>query len=89
MTFAGYRDDYGRIVEIDHGHGIMTRYGHLHQALVSVGQRVAFHTQIGWLGSSGRATGPHVHYEVLVNGEPQDPTKFLGLGRLVQVSAQR
>jgi murein DD-endopeptidase MepM/ murein hydrolase activator NlpD len=83
VTFAGYRADYGKIVEIDHGHGITTRYGHLHRYAVSVGQHVAAHSQIGFLGSTGRATGPHVHYEVLVNGEPQDPTKFLSLARLV------
>ena len=86
VTYAGYRADYGKIVEIDHGHGITTRYGHLHRYTVSVGQRVAGHSQIGFLGSTGRATGPHVHYEVLVNGEPQDPTKFLGLARLVPVT---
>jgi murein DD-endopeptidase MepM/ murein hydrolase activator NlpD len=86
VTFAGYRADYGKIVEIDHGHGITTRYGHLHRYTVSVGQRVLGHSQIGFLGSTGRATGPHVHYEVLVNGEPQDPTKFLGLARLVPVA---
>ena len=88
VTYAGYRDDYGKIVEIDHGNGISTRYAHLHRYTVSVGQRVAAHTQIGFLGSTGRATGPHVHYEVLVNGEPQDPEKFLGLAHLVQ-AAQR
>ncbi|HEV8680136.1 MAG TPA: peptidoglycan DD-metalloendopeptidase family protein [Stellaceae bacterium] len=86
VTFSGYRDDYGKIVEIDHGNGIATRYAHLHRQTVSVGQRVAAHTQIGFLGSTGRATGPHVHYEVLVNGEPQDPEKFLGLARLAQVA---
>ena len=83
VTYSGYRDDYGKIVEIDHGNGIATRYAHLHRQTVSVGQRVAAHSQIGFLGSTGRATGPHVHYEVLVNGEPQDPEKFLGLARLV------
>jgi murein DD-endopeptidase MepM/ murein hydrolase activator NlpD len=83
VTFAGYRDDYGKIVEIDHGHGIATRYAHMHRFIVSVGQQVAAHQQIGFLGSTGRATGPHVHYEVVVNGEPQDPAKFLGLARLV------
>jgi murein DD-endopeptidase MepM/ murein hydrolase activator NlpD len=89
VTYAGYRDDYGKIVEIDHGHGITTRYAHLHQYTVSVGQHVAAHQQIGYLGSTGRATGPHVHYEVLVNGEPQDPTKFLQLGHIVPVAATR
>jgi murein DD-endopeptidase MepM/ murein hydrolase activator NlpD len=83
VTFAGYRDDYGKIVEIDHGNGIATRYAHLHAFTVSVGQRIAAHTQVGYLGSTGRATGPHVHYEVVVNGEPQDPQKFFGLARYV------
>ena len=78
VTFSGYRADYGKIVEIDHGNGLATRYGHLNRATVSVGQRVAAQTQIGFLGSTGRATGPHVHYEVVVNGEPQDPEKFMG-----------
>jgi murein DD-endopeptidase MepM/ murein hydrolase activator NlpD len=88
VTYSGYRDDYGKVVEIDHGNGISTRYAHLHRQTVSVGQRVVAHTQIGFLGSTGRATGPHVHYEVLVNGEPQDPEKFFGLARLVS-AAQR
>src|SRR5205085_10703043 len=83
VTYSGYRDDYGKVVEIDHGNGLTTRYAHLHRQTVSVGQRVAAHTQIGFLGSTGRATGPHVHYEVLVNGEPQDPEKFMRLARLV------
>jgi murein DD-endopeptidase MepM/ murein hydrolase activator NlpD len=83
VTFAGYRDDYGKIVEIDHGNGIATRYAHLHAFTVSVGEHVGVHQQIGYLGSTGRATGPHVHYEVVVNGEPQDPEKFLGLSRYV------
>ena len=86
VTYSGYRDDYGKVVEIDHGNGIATRYAHLHRATVSVGQRVAAQTQIGFLGSTGRATGPHVHYEVLVSGEPQDPEKFLGLARLVPLT---
>ena len=89
VTFSGYRDDYGKIVEIDHGNGLATRYGHLNRATVSVGQQVAAQTQIGFLGSTGRATGPHVHYEVVVNGEPQDPEKFMALGRIVPVIAQR
>jgi murein DD-endopeptidase MepM/ murein hydrolase activator NlpD len=85
VSYSGYRDDYGKVVEIEHGNGIATRYAHLHRQTVSVGQRVAAHTQIGFLGSTGRATGPHVHYEVLVNGEPQDPAKFLSLAHLVPV----
>ena len=94
VTYAGYRDDYGKIVEIDHGNGIATRYAHLHAFTVSVGQHVGLHQQIGYLGSTGRATGPHTHYEVVVNGEPQDPEKFFSLSRYVQpmivpASAQR
>jgi murein DD-endopeptidase MepM/ murein hydrolase activator NlpD len=84
VTYAGYRSDYGKIVEIDHGNGIATRYAHMHAFTVSVGQRVGLHQQIGYLGSTGRATGPHTHYEVVVNGEPQDPEKFFGLSRYVQ-----
>ncbi len=83
VTFAGYRGDYGRVVEIDHGNGIATVYGHMHRYIVSVGQRVAEHTQIGFLGSTGRSSGPHVHYEILVNDEPQDPEKFLGLAHVI------
>jgi murein DD-endopeptidase MepM/ murein hydrolase activator NlpD len=89
VTYSGYRDDYGKVVEIDHGNGLTTRYAHMHRQTVSVGQRVAAHTQIGFLGSSGRATGPHVHYEVLVNGEPVDPEKFLSLARVIPAVAQQ
>jgi murein DD-endopeptidase MepM/ murein hydrolase activator NlpD len=88
VSFAGWRDDYGKIVEIDHGNGIATRYAHLHAFTVSVGQRVTAHQQVGYLGSTGRATGPHVHYEVVVNGEPQDPEKFFGLARYVPSMTQ-
>lgn len=83
VTFAGYRSDYGRVVEIDHGNGISTVYGHLHRYIVSVGQTVTEHAEIGFLGSTGRSSGPHVHYEVLVNGEWQDPEKFIGLARVI------
>lgn len=88
VTFAGWRDDYGKIVEIDHGNGIATRYAHMHAFTVSVGQRIVAHQQVGYLGSTGRATGPHVHYEVVVNGEPQDPEKFFGLARYIPVAAR-
>ncbi len=83
VTYAGYRSDYGKVVEIDHGNGIATLYAHLHRSIVSVGQRVAEHEQVGFLGSSGRSSGPHVHYEVRVNDEPQDPEKFIGLARVI------
>ncbi len=83
VTYAGYRSDYGKVVEIDHGNGIATVYGHLHRYIVAVGQTVAEHAQIGFLGSTGRSSGPHVHYEVLVNDEPQDPQKFIELARVI------
>jgi murein DD-endopeptidase MepM/ murein hydrolase activator NlpD len=86
VTYAGYRGAYGKVVEIDHGNGITTLYGHMHRYTVSVGQRVEAHTQIGLLGSTGRASGPHVHYEVIVNGQPQDPGKFMELARLVPIA---
>jgi len=86
VTYAGYYSDYGRVVEIDHGNGIATLYAHLHRFTVAVGQTVAEHDQIGFLGSTGRSSGPHVHYEVRVNDEPQDPEKFIGLARVIPIA---
>jgi murein DD-endopeptidase MepM/ murein hydrolase activator NlpD len=83
VTYAGYLADYGKVVEISHGNGIATVYGHLHRYTVVVGQTVTEHTQIGFLGSTGRSSGPHVHYEIRVNDEPQDPEKFLGLAHVI------
>ena len=88
VTYAGYRRDYGKVVEIDHGSGIVTLYGHMHRYTVSVGQRVEAHMQIGLVGSTGRASGPHVHYEVIVNGQPEDPERFIGLARLVPIAVK-
>jgi murein DD-endopeptidase MepM/ murein hydrolase activator NlpD len=81
VTFTGYEGDYGKVVEIDHGMGISTRYAHLHRIMVARGQKLTGRQQIGQLGSSGRTTGPHVHYEVRINGVPQDPEKFLEAGK--------
>ena len=80
VSFAGSMDGYGRVVEIDHGHGIITRYAHLHRILVAEGQRVGGHAVIGELGSTGRSTGPHLHYEIRVAGVPLDPDKFIQFG---------
>ena len=89
VTFAGVRNGYGKFVEIDHGMGIMTHYAHLHRITVARGQRVGAHQEIGELGSTGRSTGPHLHYEVIVNGEPVDPAKFLEVGKsVVQVGSK-
>ena len=87
VTFAGVRDTYGKFVEIDHGNGIVTHYAHLHRVTVARGQRVGAHQEVGELGSTGRSTGPHLHYEVVVDGEPLDPEKFLEVGKsVVQVN---
>jgi murein DD-endopeptidase MepM/ murein hydrolase activator NlpD len=77
VKVAGWRGNYGKMVEIDHGNGIKTRYGHLHQLLVKRGQTVKFHQKIGLVGSTGRSTGPHVHYELMVGRKFYDPKKFL------------
>jgi murein DD-endopeptidase MepM/ murein hydrolase activator NlpD len=83
VIYAGWMRDYGRIVEIDHGLGIRTRYAHLKSISVKVGQTVEFRQQIGKLGNSGRSTGPHLHYEVQVNGKPFDPMNFMEAGKYV------
>jgi murein DD-endopeptidase MepM/ murein hydrolase activator NlpD len=83
VIFTGVKDNYGKVVEIDHGHGIVTRYAHLHRIVVPLGQRVQTRQQVAELGSTGRSTGPHLHYEVLVNGVAQDPEKFLQAGKNV------
>ncbi len=81
VVYAGWRGQYGRVVEIDHGNGIRTRYAHLRKILVEKGQQVAHRQEIGLLGVSGRSTGPHVHYEILVDGQPKDPARFVMAGR--------
>jgi len=83
VTLAQRQGPYGNLVEIDHGHGIRTRYGHLYRIDVKVGQTVKFHQQVGLLGSTGRSTGPHVHYEIRFNGTLRDPARFLEAGRYV------
>ena len=86
VTVAGPLGGYGAAVEIDHGHGLSTRYGHLSEIVVAEGQDVAPGALLGRLGSTGRSTGPHLHYEVRVDGEPVDPERFLRAG--AQLSAE-
>ena len=89
VSFTGVKGSYGRVVEIDHGHGIVTRYAHLHRILVARGQRIGAHVEVGELGSTGRSTGPHLHYEVMLDGRPVDPNKFLEAGKnVVRASAK-
>jgi murein DD-endopeptidase MepM/ murein hydrolase activator NlpD len=83
VVFAGWRGKYGRLVEIDHGMGIRTRYGHLKKILVEVGDVVKHRDKLGKVGSSGRSTGPHVHWEVHIDGKPVDPMNFLMAGKNV------
>ena len=83
VIYAGRRGDYGRMVEIDHGFGIRTRYAHLSDVLVQMGDEIPYRGKVGLLGSSGRSTGPHLHYEVLIDGQPLNPRKFLEAGRHV------
>lgn len=80
VVFAGWRGHYGRMVEIDHGNGIKTRYAHLSSLRVGRGDLVDRETIIGTMGASGRATGPHLHYEVWVDGIAVDPHLFLKAG---------
>ena len=80
VTTAGVNGGYGKMVEIDHGNGLSTRYGHLSAIDVSVGQNVRIGQTIGKIGSTGRSTGPHLHYETRVDGEAVDPQKYLRAG---------
>jgi len=83
VTFAGKRSKYGNVVEIDHGYGIRTRYGHLFSISKKKGEIVDFRQEIGKLGSSGRATGPHVHYEILYDYKALNPAKFINAGKSI------
>ncbi len=83
ITYAGRMNGYGRMVEIDHGHGFKSRYAHLQSINVSRGDSVAIGDTVGLMGSSGRSTGPHLHYEVFFNNKPYDPIDFLKAGRHV------
>ena len=79
VTFADFLGGYGRAVVVDHGHGITTRYGHLSSFAVAAGQFIHRGDTIGYVGLSGRSTGPHLHYEVRINETPVNPHKYLRL----------
>lgn len=81
-----YNAPYGNMIEIDHGNDLITRYAHASKVFVKQGDLVRNGQKIAEVGSTGRSTGPHLHFEVLVQGVPQDPQKFLDAGR--QLSAQ-
>jgi murein DD-endopeptidase MepM/ murein hydrolase activator NlpD len=77
VAFAGVRGSFGRTVVVDHGHGLETTYGHAAALHVRAGQRVERGDRLGAVGSSGRSTGPHVHYAVALRGRPVDPADYL------------
>jgi murein DD-endopeptidase MepM/ murein hydrolase activator NlpD len=80
VTSTGWNGGYGRLVEIDHGNGLSTRYAHLSEILVAEDQVIRPGQIVGRVGSTGRSTGPHLHYETRVDGEAVDPQKFLRAG---------
>ena len=77
VAYAGPLGGFGNVISIDHGHRISTFYGHLQQYRVARGQPVKRGNVIGAVGTTGRVTGPHVHYEIQVNGAPVDPSKYV------------
>ena len=83
VVFAGYRGGYGNMVEVDHGYGIHTRYAHLSAVSVKVGTRIGKGAGLGRVGSTGRSTGSHVHYEVWYDNSVKNPNNFIEAGRHV------
>ena len=77
VSVAGREYGYGKLIEIDHGYGVVTRYGHNSKNLVKVGSRVKRGQIIALVGNTGRSTGPHLHYEVLLNGVPTNPKNYI------------
>jgi len=84
VSYVGRKGAYGRIVEIDHGHGFKTRYAHLHKTFVKRGQKVDKGFKVGGMGSTGRSTANHLHYEIHFQGRAYDPSKFMKAGLYVQ-----
>jgi murein DD-endopeptidase MepM/ murein hydrolase activator NlpD len=80
VTFAGWQGGYGKMVEIDHGNGVATRYGHLSSIDTEVGHTIKTGQIIGKVGTTGRSTGPHLHYETRIDGDAVDPQRFLRAG---------
>ena len=77
---AGWQGGYGNLIEVDHGNGLKTRYGHLSKVEVQVGDTVQRGQQMGLVGSTGRSTGPHLHYELRLNEKAINPRRFLPPG---------
>jgi len=77
VTFVGSEGSFGNLIVIDHGYGISTRFGHLSEIYIRVGKRVRRGDKIAAVGDTGRCTGPHVHYEVRLNGVPVNPANYI------------
>jgi len=77
VVFNGTEGGYGKVLVIDHGYGVKTRYGHLSEVFVRLGERIVRGQKVAAVGNTGRSTGPHLHYEVRVNGIPENPRKFI------------
>lgn len=77
VTKAGWQGGYGNMIEVDHGNGLTTRYGHLSKLAVTVGDTLSRGVLIAYVGSTGRSTGPHLHYELRLNDRPINPRQFL------------
>jgi len=86
VSYSGWKGGYGRVVEIDHGRSFKTRYAHMSQTSVKKGDRVEMGDQVGTMGSTGRSSGTHLHYEVWFKGKVHDPAKFIKAGEYVQQS---
>lgn len=84
VIHSGRKSGYGKVVIVDHGHGFTTKYAHLSKTLVKKGQEVKTGDNVGEMGSTGRSTGPHLHYEILFQNRAYDPEKFLKAGLYVQ-----
>lgn len=83
VTYSGWKRGYGKIVEVDHGNGYVTRYAHASRLLVDVGQQVRVNQHIAAVGSTGDSTGPHLHYEVLYQNQHKNPATYLALAEQV------
>ncbi|MGH6954074.1 MAG: peptidoglycan DD-metalloendopeptidase family protein, partial [Alphaproteobacteria bacterium] len=80
VLYAGWQGRYGKVVEVDHGNGVRTRFAHLRRVLVRRGDKVLPGHEVGESGSTGQSTGPHLHYEIIIDGSPVDPMRFIGRG---------
>ena len=83
ITFIGTKGGFGKFIEVDHGRGFKTRYGHLHKILVRRGQKVDFRQKLALVGSTGRSTGPHLHYEIMFRGKHLDPEGLFAAGHSI------